>query len=353
MSLMLEEIHEQPTVFQRLLDGKPAELARLRRRFAGDCPALIVLVARGTSDNAALFARYLFEIALGIPTCLAAPSIATLYRTLPRLEQALVVGISQSGESTDINQYLAQAKQNGAFTVGITNESGSSIVDCVDETLYLQAGKEISVAATKTYGAELLMAYLLAQALGASIPDSALGSLPHLADLQLRQRTLVRQWADHHRHMVRAVVLGRGLNYANALELALKLMETSYIAAAGFSGADFAHGPIAMIEQGFPVLAFTAPGPTEDQTALLAKRLATAGTQILCIGPDTTLRGLPECFARLETRGDIPEIPGLPQDLLTPVPMIIPAQLFAAYLAEGKGLNPDKPRQLSKVTPTL
>ncbi len=190
MSLMLAEIHEQPTVFQRLLDGKPAELARLRRRFARDRPKLIVLAARGTSDNAALFARYLFEIALGIPTCLAAPSIATLYQTLPRLEQALVVGISQSGESTDINQYLARARQGGAFTVGITNESGSSIVDCADETLYLQAGKETSVAATKTYGAELLMAYLLAQALGASIPDSALGSLPRLADLQLRQGAL-------------------------------------------------------------------------------------------------------------------------------------------------------------------
>ncbi len=108
-----------------------------------------------------------------------------------------------------------------------------------------------------------------------------------------------------------------------------------------------------MIEQGFPVLAFTAPGPTEDQTALLAKRLTTTGTQILCIGPSATLRGLPEGLGTLEARGDIPEVPGLPQDLLTPVPMIIPAQLFAAYLAQNKGLNPDKPRQLSKVTPTL
>ncbi len=352
MSLMLDEIHQQPQVLERILDRKPTALSQLQKRFATRPPALIVLVARGTSDNAAQFARYLFEITLGIPTSLAAASVATLYRTMPALDNALVVGISQSGESTDVNLYLEQAKLAGAFTIGITNESESSIVDLVDEALLVQAGRETSIAATKTYTGQLLMLYLLARALGAQLPDNDLRKIPDLTALQLRQPDRVKQLAERYRYMSHAVVLGRGMNYANAHEFALKLMETSYVVAVGYSGADFAHGPIALVQQGFPVFAFRSPGPTGEETAKLLERLRDSRSEIICIGPPSMVRESP-CTRSIELDGEIPYIPGSPHDLLTPIPSIVPAQLFSAYLAEAKNLNPDKPRLLAKITRTL
>lgn len=352
MSLMLDEIHQQPQVLERLLDQKPTALSQLRKRFATRPPKLIVLVARGTSDNAAQFARYLFEITLGIPTSLAAASVTTLYHMMPALENALVVGVSQSGESTDVNVYLEQAKLAGAFTVGITNEGASSIVDLVDEVLLVHAGLEKSVAATKTYTGQLLMLYLLARALGAQLPDSDLRKIPDLTARQLCHTDRAKQLAERYRSMSQAVVLGRGMNYANAHEFALKLMETSYVVAVGFSGADFAHGPIALVQQGFPVFMFQSPGPTVEETAKLLQRLRDSLSEIICIGPPSHVRQSP-CTRSIELEGEIPNIPGSPRDLLAPIPSIVPAQLFSAYLAEAKGLDPDKPRLLAKITRTL
>lgn len=352
MSLMLEEIHQQPQVLERILEQKPRSLSRLRKRFATRPPKVIVLVARGSSDNAALFARYLFEITLGIPTSLAAASVTTLYKVTPRFKDALVVGISQSGESTDVNVYLQQAMLAGAFTVGITNEDEGKIVDLVDEVLFARAGREKSIAATKTYTGQLLMLYLLAGALGAQVPDENLRKIPGLTAQQLCQAARVKELAERSRSMSHAIVLGRGVSYANAREFALKLMETSYVVAAGYSGADFAHGPIAMVQQGFPVFAFRPPGPTGEETTRLLGRLRDSRSEILCIGPPSIVRESP-CTRSIELAGEIPQIPGCPPDLFTPIPSIVPAQLFSAYLAEAKGLNPDKPRLLSKITRTL
>jgi glucosamine--fructose-6-phosphate aminotransferase (isomerizing) len=352
MSLMLDEIRQQPQVLERGL-AKPLEaLSRLRRRFSEHRPPLIVIVARGTSDNAALFGRYLFEITLEIPTSLAAPSVATLYRRRPIPGDAVVIGISQSGESTDINAFMELAKENDSFTIGITNESASTLANSVDEVLPTRAGEETSVAATKTYTAQLLMLYRLAGALGAAIPESDLKRLPDAVDSQLRHETAVERLADRYRDMSHAVVVGRGLNYANGFEFALKLMETSYVVAAGFSCADFAHGPIAIVEEGFPVFVFTPPGPTFQETEKLLARLERSHVDTICIGAAHEVRGLP-CSHWIEIAGSLPRTPLYPRDTLTPIPLIVPAQLFAAHLAESKGLNPDKPRMLSKVTLTL
>ena len=352
MSLMLKEIREQPAVLEGILDTPPQALASLERRFSSDRPAMAVLVARGTSDNAALFGRYLFEITLGIPTVLAAPSVSTLYRKLSLPKNALVIGISQSGESTDINSYLEFAKSLGTRTIGITNEPRSTLATLAEDVLPIQAGKESSVAATKTYTAQMMALCCLARAMGARIPEQDLRKIPEAVRSQLDREGEVRQLASDLRDLSKAVAIGRGFNYANSFEFALKLMETSYVVAAPFSGADFAHGPIAIVEEGFPVFVFAAPGPTAGETGKLVARLRSRGVDTIGIGPPSVLDGL-GCSRRIDLSGPLPKPAGLPEDLLTPIPAIVPAQLFAAHLAAAKGLDPDKPRMLTKVTQTL
>lgn len=352
MSLMLQEIEQQPQALARMIDGCGRQVRELERRFAVERPESIVLAARGTSDNAATFARYLLEILLGIPTSLAAPSISTVYDRTPRRKRTLVVGISQSGESTDTNLYLEKAGAEGAVTLGITNESESSLAKLADEVLNVRVGPEKSVAATKTYTGQLLAIYLLAQALGARIPQAALKKLPETAARQLESKERVDALAERYRYMEHAVVAGRGLNYANALELALKLMETSYVVAERFSGADFMHGPLALVEKGFPVFVFALGGPARKGTEKLLARLAEAGAETIVIGPPTAARGA-AATKRIFLNGEIPVVDGFPEDLLTPIPAIVPGQLFAACLSEHKGLDPDHPRMLSKVTRTI
>ena len=349
--MMLQEIRQQPEVLDRILTNLPSALTRLRGRYSTKRPELAVIVARGTSDNAAVFGRYLFEITLGIPTILAAPSVATLYKSLSLPRHALVIGISQSGESTDINGYLESAKALGAYCIGITNESSSTLATLSDEVLPTQAGTEKSVAATKTYTAQVIMLYCLAHALGAGIASDDLKEIPSAAEAQLKDEARLQWLAEQYSEMSHAVVIGRGFNYANGFEFALKLMETSYVVATGFSGADFAHGPIAMIEERFPVFAFCPSGPTAEQTQALLERLHASQAETICFGAPSMLRKLP-CSHWIDVREIAPRA-GLPADLLSAIPMIIPAQLFAAHLAASKGLNPDRPRMLSKVTRTL
>ncbi len=352
MSLMLDEIRQQPQVLERMLSEPPGALGRLRARFSSRRPPLIVLAARGTSDNAALFGRYLFEVTLDIPTSLAAPSVVTRYGKYPIPREAVVIGISQSGESTDINTYMDCAKASGSFTIGITNEATSTLADLVDEVLPTQAGKERSVAATKTYTAQLLMIYSLARSLGADFQRSELGKLPDTAYAQLESEPRIAELAAACRDMSRAIVIARGLNYANGFEFALKLVETSYLVATGFSGADFAHGPIAMVDEEFPVFAFTPPGPTADGTKELLARLEAGRADIICIGSGRDVREVSHS-RRIPVRSPLPASCAYPADTFTPIPLIIPAQLFAAHLAARKGLDPDRPRMLSKVTRTM
>lgn len=352
MSLMLDEIRQQPQVLQGILANPPPALVHLRKRFSKNPPTVIVIVARGTSNNAGLFARYLFEITLGIPTFLAAPSISTLYRRQAVPSSALVMGVSQSGESTDINAYMKVAKGTGALTLGITNEAGSTLAALVDEVLLTQAGTESSVAATKTYTAQLMTLYCLAQALGSKLPDDALKKIPGAVRTQLDHEADVEQLAQDYLEMSHAIVIGRGLNFSNSFEFALKLMETNYVVAAAFSAANFAHGPIAMVEEGFPVFVFTPPGPTSIETGKLVTRLAASCVDTIGIGPAGVLADLP-CAHRIELHGPTPLAPGYPADVLTPICSIVPAQLFAAHLAAVKGLDPDHPRMLSKVTHTM
>ena len=341
---MLAEIREQPATLERTLQAERKDIEHLRTLLLRHPPSLIMLVARGTSDNAAQFGRYLLEIATGIPVTLAAPSIFTLYRAPFRFEGALVIAISQSGESTDTNLVLERAREQGARTIGVTNEPSSKLAELAEHVFLVHAGREQSVAATKTYTGQLLMLYLLAYALGAKIALDDLARLPEWAQKALELEPQVARRAERYRFMDHAVVVGRGLNYANAFELALKLMETCYVVAERFSSADFLHGPIAMVEASFPAFLFAPSGVTWPGMREMIEKLLRLRAETLVI----TDRGNPKALSESAIA-----LPIALDELFTPIPYIIPAQLFAACLAKEKGLDPDQPRTLSKVTRTL
>lgn len=343
---MLEEIRQQPAALERTLAGEMRRVERLKAHLAKNKPRLIVLAARGTSDNAAQFGRYLLEIATGIPVSLAAPSIHTLYNAPIDYRGALVVAISQSGESTDTNLVLTRAREQGADTLGITNESSSSLAKIARHTLFVRAGKEKSVAATKTYTGQVMVLYLLAYALGAKIRMDDLHRIPELAAMALRLEPEVAALSERYRFMRHAVVVGRGLNYANAFELALKLMETCYVVAERFSSADFLHGPVAMVEPSFPIFAFCPSGPTWPAVRDMLVKVRDLKAESVVITDLSNRDALEGATRTIVLPRKVPE-------LLTPIPYVIPAQMFAACLAAQKGLDPDSPRTLSKVTLTL
>ncbi len=341
---MLEEIAEQPSALEKTIVEERGKVARLGEFLKARDMDLIVLVARGSSDNAALFGRYLLEITTGIPVALSAPSVHTLYGARLNLRRALVVGVSQSGEGEDINRVLENARAGGAYTVGITNEPASSMVSLVDETLLMHGGRERSVAATKTYTGQLLHFYMLAEALAASGVKLNYEAIPEYAARALELRPAIEELVERYVFMENCVVVGRGLIYADSYEMALKLMETCYVVAERFSSADFLHGPLAIVERHFPIFIFAPPGVTLAGTKELLARLRE-------LRADTFVLTADEEAAQLCTRAV--RLPAEIGETLAPVPYIIPAQLFAALLADAKGLNPDAPRSLAKVTRTL
>jgi glucosamine--fructose-6-phosphate aminotransferase (isomerizing) len=341
---MLQEIAQQPSALAATIAAEQSKIVRLGTFLKQRDIDLIVLVARGSSDNAALFGRYLLEITTGIPVSLSAPSVHTLYGAKLKLGHALVVGVSQSGEGEDINRVLENARAGGAYTVGITNEADSAMVDLVDETLLMHGGRERAVAATKTYTGQMMLFYMLATALAEKAPSFDYNAIPDLAARALEQETAIRELVQRFVFMENCVVVGRGLAYANAYELALKLMETCYVVAERFSSADFLHGPVAMVERHFPVILFAPPGVMLDGTRELIKRLRELRADTVAITGDLETAAL--CSRAIIMPREIDEF-------LAPIPYIIPAQLFAALLAEAKGLDADAPRSLSKVTRTL
>jgi glucosamine--fructose-6-phosphate aminotransferase (isomerizing) len=258
----------------------------------------------------------------------------------------LAVALSQSGESTDTNVVLAEARRQGAMTIGITNEAGSTLAKLAEHVFLVRAGREKSVAATKTYTGQVLMLYLLAYALGAKIRPDDLARLPERAHLALRLEPEIDALSERYRFMDHAVVMGRGLNYANAYEFALKLMETCYVVAERFSSADFLHGPIALVEQNFPVFAFAPPGKTWTSIGETLTKLQGLQAEIVAI-TDSGNREVDQRATR------VIRLPRRVREILTPIPYVVPAQIFAACLAAHKGLDPDKPRTLTKVTLTL
>jgi len=340
---MLREIAEQPEALDRTLRAELPRMRRIASYLKARDLRLIVLVARGTSDNAALFGRYLLEISTGIPVSLSAPSVHTLYRRGLRLRDALVVGISQSGEGSDINTVLESCKKSGAHVLAITNHRRSSMAGIADESFVTRAGVERSVAATKTYTCQLMLLHMLADTLSGGDCE-ALYHIPGHAKAALELAPAIESIIERYRFMNHCAVVGRGLNYANAYELAIKLMETCYIMAERFSAADFLHGPIAMVQRDFPVILFAPPGKVFRDTCALISRLNELQADTLVISSEKSALKLAGCGIRMPVR-----IP----DLYSAIPYIIPGQIFAERLSQLKGLSPDRPRSLTKITKTL
>ncbi len=309
----------------------------------GAQPIAIMLAARGSSDHAALYAKYLFQARNRIPVALAAPSLFTHYAAPPRLERFCVIGISQSGASPDVSAVLEEARRQGAVTVAVTNAAGSPLAAAADFAVPLQAGAEQSVPASKTYTASLLAIALLSQALDPD-PDF-LKALQHVPDA-MRAALASEDQARAMGSSIAAenlVVLGRGFNLATAEELALKLTETSYVMARAWSAADFLHGPIAIAESRIPLILVESPGPTLADTRQLAARLVHSGCQVRQLADGTDR--LPGATSAILVNSRLPEA-------LTPLSLAVAAQLLAYHLALARGRDPDRPRSLKKVTQT-
>jgi glucosamine--fructose-6-phosphate aminotransferase (isomerizing) len=340
-SKMSAEIHEQPEVLERILDEGWTEILSASRALREGGIRSVMIAARGTSDNAALYAKYLFEVLLGVPTALASPSAFTLYESRMKLEGVLVVGVSQSGESQDVLETVRRSRELGASTLTVTNNEDSSMAEAAQHHFFLRAGKEESVAATKTYTAELLILYLLVCALkGGESIEAEVRGLPELS-----RKVLEAEWEgiERYRYAEYMVVTSRGYNLATAEEAALKLMETTYVVAQAFSAADLKHGPIAMIGRDFPVLGIAPFGKIQTGMRSLVENLRDRGAELLLVSDDKDM--LNKASATFPVPGSLPED-------LSPILYAMPIQLLAEKLARLKGLNPDTPRGLSKVTET-
>jgi glucosamine--fructose-6-phosphate aminotransferase (isomerizing) len=341
--LTVGEIREQPAVLARLLDGERRAVLRLAAKLRRRPPSAVFLAARGTSDNAALYGHYLFETILGIPSGLASPSVVTIYRKTPRLRGTLVIGLSQSGRSTDIVRYVEAGRGAGARTVAITNDARSPLAGAAHETLLLHAGIERSVAATKTYTAQLTVLSLLITAMAGNrrLLDEHY-RLPRLLERALGEedavRSLSRRLSDVH------IVTARGYNFATAREAALKLKETAHIPAEALSSADLLHGPIVAVGRDFTVIMIVPPGAPQAHLVRVAQRLAGTRAKIIAV---TSSGGLKDtAYTVLHAPRTIPEV-------LTPHVYIVPLQLLAYCLALARGYDPDHPAGLRKITRVL
>ena len=328
-ALMAAEIAEQPESLRRLLTDGAADLAAVRDQIRRRAPRFVLFAARGTSDHAALYAKYLVEVQLALPAGLASPSAMTVYGSRPDLRDVLFVAVSQSGGSPDLVDSVTAARASGAFTVAVTNDPSSPLAQAAERNVAVHAGVEKAVAATKTYTAELLALRLL------FVGTDGVDRLPDAAAATLESSAGVAA-APRYRFADKLITTARGYSYATAREAALKLMETSYLAAQAFSAADLLHGPLAMIDSGTPVIAVVSPGRGGDAMADALQRLASTRADVLRVGPG----------------GDVPiAADGLPEDLL-PILEILPLQQLAWRLALDRGTDPDQPRGLAKVTST-
>lgn len=344
--LMLQEIREQPDAIRRLLTAELAHVRSLAEGWRAVRPRFIFIAARGTSDHAALYAKYLFETLIGIPVGLAAPSIASVYHAKVDVRDALFIGISQSGEAADVALALEQASRDGAQTLAITNVGSSPLASVADATVQLHANPEVAVAATKTFTSTMAALLMIATEMGDNDAMRAeLDRLPALIGDVLAHEDNIRARVERFRYLEECVVLGRGFNLATAYEMALKLRETSYIRAQPFASPDFVHGPIAIIDEGYPVIAFANEGAVMNSVMEVITQVQARGAEAVVIGnSEQALRmadvAFPVCVGKA-----VPEI-------ISPFPSIVAGQLFTQALAVLKGNDPDKPRGLKKVTVT-
>ena len=343
-TFLYKEIHEQPDVLERLLTREKDTVGALATAIQERGITNVVIAARGTSDNAARYAKYLLGALNGFPVSLATPSLYTIYQKPPKFDNSLVLGISQSGKSPDIVTVVAEAQRQGALTATITNFPESDLGKIADFVIDLHAGQERSVAATKTYTSELAAIAMLASQLA---PDQrrtdALAQVPDHVAATLTMEATVRRMVQRYRYMKSCVVIGRGYNYATAFELSLKLKELTYTVVEPYSSADFLHGPVAMIEHGFPVIVIAPSGAMVPEIMKFITVLNERNAELIVVSD------LPE----LLEQANIPlRLPVSVPEWVSPIISIVPGQFFAMLLAYERGYDVDQPRGLHKVTET-
>ena len=343
-SHLFQEIHEQPKILNHLLAQEKEVIQDLTAVIKQREIMYVVIAARGTSDNAGRYAQYLLGAVNGLPVALATSSLFSIYKQPPRFGNALVLGISQSGQSPDIVAVLAEAHRQGVLTTAFTNFPDSDLGQEADFVIDLHAGEERSVAATKTYTSQLAaIALLSASLVNNSEMLATLQQTPTVMTKTLAMNDEIARIVQRYRYMQHCVVIGRGYNYATAFELALKLKELTYTVVEPYSSADFLHGPLAVIDIGFPAIVIAPSGAVLPELQTFMQKLQECGAEIITISDN------PETLALARTPLALPQtVP----EWLSPIITIIPGQLLAMHLAHTRDYNVDHPRGLRKVTET-
>jgi len=344
MTEMLKEILEQPEVLKRCYDTNRDNIKNIVKKIKEHNISSVIIAARGTSDHAGIYGKYIIECELGLPVSLASPSVYTVYHQKVQLENSLVIGISQSGKAADVLEVLKCARESGAVTVSITNDEASPLAQGADVHLYCDAGVEKSVAATKTCSSEMyILAQMVAEWSNNKDLKNELLQIPDRLSEVFNEMDAISDKVERYRFINECFVLARGINYPVAMEAALKIQETAYVRAKAYATSDFYHGPFAMIEKDMPVIIYAPNGPTLKDTLDMVEKLKKNEAEVIVISNNEEI---------LEMGDSSFVIPQTSNDLVSPFYNVVIAQLFACNLSLIKGLNPDKPRSLNKVTIT-
>ncbi len=342
-TILSQEIYQQPDALARMLVSADDAVRDAAVRIRAFEPEVVVLAARGSSDNAARYAQYLLGAFHGLVVALATPSLFTLYRRPPRLKRALTIGLSQSGQSPDVVAVIEETRRQGGLALAITNDPYSPLAEVANVCIPLSTGPEHSIAATKTYTSTLLALAMLSTANdGDRHRSEALQRVPQAVGAVLTQQRALSDGARDFAAFTRFLVVGRGYNYSTAFEIALKMKETSYVLAEAYSMADLMHGPLAMVDDQLPVLLVAPSGEGSDEAPALFLRLKQQGARIIAFSDRKSL------LERADLAVPLPCVP----EWLSPLVAIVPGQLWALELAIARGCDADNPRGLSKVTRT-
>jgi glucosamine--fructose-6-phosphate aminotransferase (isomerizing) len=343
-SYLETELREQPEALRRLIERQRSYAEQVGDLFRSHDVQYILIASRGSSSNAARYAQYLLGRAHRVPVAFATPSLFTLYEQPPRLDGALVIGISQSGKSPDVVEVVAEARRQGRPTVALTNSPASPLGQVADAVLKLEAGDEQAVAATKTYVNSLgAVALLFATTTADAGAFAELERLPEQLAAQLDRSWRDLTSLDGFGRIGGGTVVARGINYCTSFEIALKIRELSGLLFESYSAADLMHGPVAAIASGWPVIAVAPTGPAFGAMVEAVDAVGARGARTIVISDDETL------LARGEV--GLPLLPGVPE-WLSPLVAVVPGQLAALRLAQLRGIDLDHPLGLSKVTLT-
>ncbi|MDK2886563.1 MAG: hypothetical protein PWP54_1121 [Thermosipho sp. (in: thermotogales)] len=336
---MIQEIYEINEVLEKTTRNGVNKIRQIAERYKKMLPALVLFSGRGSSDNACAYGQYLFQSKLKLLTSSALGSLYVYYKTPPNLKNAMVIGISQSGETKDVNEVLKIAKKENAFTIGITNNLNSTMAKILGEDiLYLNAGVEKSVAATKTFVSSLAILLFLTNIINGE--DLEINKLKKLVDYVISKEKVIKEIAKMFVFAQDLIVLGTGFNYSIALEGSLKLKETCYINAQGMSTIDFVHGPLAMLEPNIPIIIFAPNDGTQEMSKKVLEKIRKTGTHVLVVSDNKEILEMGDLsFTLLEAEKE-----------LYPFQTVMFMYLFSYYLSISKKLNPDEPRFLSKVS---